>query len=163
MNKKWLFPGCLILVLCVAFYMYNKYHVAPGIQFNELSLSDLNGQPVKLESFKGKKLAVCFSASWCPNCLEELKDISSVKDKDYNDVEVIVISDEPLEKIIDFKERKGYPFTFLKLNQPFNAIGIYSIPTSYVINTKFEVMKESVGYVNWSDPSTAQHLKKLME
>lgn len=164
MNKKWIYPLGLIIALCVAFYFYGKYHVAPGIRFNELSLSDLDGRPVSMDSFKGKKIALSFSASWCPNCLEEMRDMNQVKDSELGDVEVIVISDEPLEKIRELKESKGYEkFTFLKLNAPFNSIGINSIPTSYIINTKMQVMKESVGYVNWRDPSTAQHLKKIME
>lgn len=163
MNKKWLYPAGLVVVLLVVFFFYSRYHVAPAIRFNELDLSDLNGQPVKFAGFRGKKLAVCFSASWCPNCLEELRDINLVKDKEYKDVEVIVISDEPIEKIAEFRERKGYPFTFLKLNAPFHTIGINAIPTSYVVNTQLQVMKESVGYVDWKDPSTAQHLNKLME
>jgi peroxiredoxin len=164
MNKKWMFPLGLIAMLCIAFYFYGKYHVAPGIRFSELSLSDLDGNPVNMDAYKGKKIALSFGASWCPNCLEEMRDINAVKDTELSDVEVIIISDEPLEKIRDLKERKGYDkFTFLKLNTPFSTIGINSIPTSYIINTKMRVMKESVGYVNWKDPSTAQHLKKIME
>jgi hypothetical protein len=33
----------------------------------------------------------------------------------------------------------------------------------YIINKKFEVKQENIGYLNWKDPSTCQHLKKLME
>ena len=163
MNKKLIFPAVLIIVLCVAFYLYGKYHVAPGIDFNKLELADLNGQPVSMQSFKGKKITLSFGASWCVNCIEELDDLKAIKEQELGDVEVIVISDESLEKIISFKERKGYPFTFLKMNKTFSSIGIHSIPTSYIINTNMQVMKETVGYINWRDHSTSQHLKKLME
>ena len=71
--------------------------------------------------------------------------------------------DEPLEKIMSFKEKTDYPFTFLKLTKGFNEIGIFSIPTSYIVNTKLEVKKETVGYLDWKDPSTAEHLVKLMD
>ncbi|MDP1802773.1 MAG: TlpA disulfide reductase family protein [Bacteroidota bacterium] len=163
MNKKW--TGIIILVIgaFIAFYFYNKYKTAPTIDFNKLNLSDLNGNPVKFSSFKGKKIVVSFSASWCPNCLEEMREMNDIKDTKLSDVEVIIISDEPLEKIMSWKSRKGYPFTFLKLEQGFNDIGIFSIPTSYIVNTKLEVKKEEVGYIDWKDESTAEHLKKLME
>jgi len=163
MNKKWIFPLGLIVALCVAFYFYGKYHVAPGIDLNSLDISDLSGQPVRMQAFKGKKIALSFGASWCPNCLEEMRDISAVKDKELSDVEVIIISDEPVETIKKWQESKGYPFTYLRLNKPFSSIGINAVPTSYIINTKMQVTKESVGYVNWRDPSTAQYLRKLME
>ena len=163
MNKKWINALFLVIAALVGFYFYNKYKVAPSIDFSKLSLVDLNQQPVNFNSFKGKKLVVCFSASWCPNCLDELKELNDIKSTKLNEVEVVVISDESLEKIIAFKEKKGYPFTFLKLNQNFNDIGIFSIPTSYIVNTKLEVKKETVGYLDWKDASTAEHLVKLMD
>ena len=163
MNKKWIYALGLVIAAVVIFYLYKHYRVAPAINFNQLSLVDLDEQPVKFENFKGKKTVVCFSASWCGNCLEELRDINSVKAEHLADVEILVISDEPIERIISFKNRTAYPFTFLKMNQTFNDIGIHSIPTSYILNTKLEIMKETVGYLNWKDPSTIEHLKKLME
>ncbi len=163
MNKKWISTIIALIGIFIAFYFYNKYNNAPSIDFNKLSLSDLNQQPVKFESFKGKKLVVCFSASWCPNCLDEMREMNDIKDTRLSDVEVVIISDESLEKIMSWKSRTDYPFTFLKLNQGFNDIGIFSIPTSYIVNTKLEVKKETVGYIDWKDESTVEHLKKIME
>ncbi|MEI8136575.1 MAG: TlpA disulfide reductase family protein [Bacteroidota bacterium] len=163
MNKKWINALILLVAALIGFYFYNKYKVAPSIDFTKLSLVDLNQQSVKFDAFKGKKVVVCFSASWCPNCLDELKELNDIKNSKLMDVEVVVISDEPIEKISSFKEKTAYPFTFLKLNQAFNDIGIFSIPTSYIINTKLEVKKETVGYLDWKDASTAEHLLKLMD
>ena len=162
MNKKVIYLIAFLALAFAAFYMYQKYRVAPAVNFTQLSLTDLNGQPVQFSSFKGKKTVVCFSASWCPNCRVELKDINQVKGE-LPDVEILVISDEPLDVVNAFKEKMGYPFTFLKMNQSFNAIGINSIPVSYLFNINQEVKKESVGYLDWKDPSTLVHLKKIME
>lgn len=163
MAKKWIYPVALIIAAFLAFYMYQKFRVAPSIKLNELNLSNLNGEDVSFESFKGKKIVLSFGASWCGNCREELDLLTSIKDRDLSDVEIIVISDEPIDKIIHFKEKRGYPFTFLKMNKPFHDIGINSIPTTYIINTKLEIKQETVGYLNWEDPSNLQYLKKLME
>lgn len=162
MNRKWMYLVGFLLLVFVAFYVYKKYRVAPTIDLSQLNLSDLEGKPVTFDSFNGKKKLVLFSASWCPNCLMELKDIFSIR-AELADVEILVISDEPLEVVNAFKESRNYPFTFLKLTRPFNEIGIYSIPVSYVVNTKQKVMKETVGYLDWKDPSTREHLKKLMD
>lgn len=153
----------LVIAGLVAFFIYQKYRVAPTIKLNELKLVDLNDHPVNFESFIGKKIVLCFGASWCGNCREELDVLSSIKQKDLSDVEIVVISDESIEKIIRFKEKRAYPFTFLKMNKSFNEIGINSIPTSYIVNTKLEIKKETVGYLNWKDASTLQHLRMLME
>ena len=67
------------------------------------------------------------------------------------------------EKLISFKDKKQYPFTFLKLNTPFSAIDIASIPTTYLVNTKGEIVYNKVGYIHWDDESNLNHLKTLME
>ncbi len=157
----------ILIALCVAafavFYFYNRYRVAPKVNFPVLQLQDLNGQTVSFDSFKGKKLVVSFGASWCPNCIEELTILKKINDTQLQGITVVVISDEPLEKISAFKERREYPFIFLKMDKTFDAIGIHSIPTTYIVNTKLEVVKEQVGYINWEDASTLNHLKTIME
>ena len=163
MNNKLKYLILAVLVLLTALFFYNKYKVAPKVDFNKLTLFDTQGNPVKLSDYKGKKLVVSFGASWCPNCLDELQMINAIKEKELADVEIIVISDEDMERVQGFKERKGYPFTFLKMNQSFNSIGVNSIPTTYIVNTKFEISDESVGFIDWSDASTVEGIKKLME
>lgn len=163
MNKKWIYPLGALIIGFIAFFFYNRYNLPPTIAFDKLSLTDVKGNPVKFDAYNGKKKFVCFSASWCPNCLEELRDLNKIKDTELSDIEIIVISDEPLEKINSFIEKKSYTFTFLKLEQGFGQIGIYSIPTSYLVNDREEIKKETVGYIDWTDPSTCQHMKKLLE
>lgn len=152
-----------VIAAVIGLFLYQKYRIAPSLNLPELDLVDLNAKSVAITSFKGQKLVLCFSASWCGNCREELNTIASIKDTELAGVTVVVISDEPIEKVKSFKERQAYPFVFLKMNKSFSDIGIYSIPTTYILNTNFEVKKETVGYIHWTDPSTLQHLKKIME
>lgn len=163
MYKKWIFPAGLAVAGLLIFFLYQKYQVAPSIDLKALNLSDLEGNKVNMESFKGDKILLSFGASWCGNCWHELNDLADIANTNLADVKVIVVSDETPEKIQHFKEKGAFPFIFLKMNVPFNTIGISSIPTSYIVNTKLEVKKETVGYIDWKDPSTCQHLKKLME
>lgn len=160
---KWTYLLAALLLAMGGFYMYQKYRVAPQLSFSTLPLRDLQGKEVRMEDYKGKKVLLCFGASWCGNCRVELKDLMAVYKEQLPDVEILVISDEKLETIRMFKESKSYPFTFLQLQGPFSSIGINSIPTSYILNKEQEVKKETVGYLNWTDPSTAKHLYMLME
>ena len=77
-------------------------------------------------------------------------------------IRAIIIDDEPLERVIKFKEYKDYPFTFLKLNQTFPSIGILSIPVSYFYDANMVLKADEVGEIEWSDPSTREHYKQLM-
>lgn len=163
MSKKINLIVLSVIVIFGAFYFYNKYRVAPKVNFPVLPLTDLNGTTVNFSDFKGKKLIVSFGASWCPNCIDELNTLKKINDSKLSGIEVVVISDEPIEKVTGFKERREYPFTFLKMSKSFSEIGINSIPTTYIVNTKLEVVKEQVGYIDWEDESTLNHLKTIME
>ncbi len=116
-----------------------------------------------IRALKGKKVIVSFYASWCPNCITELKEINSIKSEKLSDVTVLAITDESIEKMVNFKNNTHYPFTFVTLTNNFNTFGIFSIPTTYLLNTKGEVVYDNVGYIDWKDESTLEHLKSLMQ
>jgi len=163
MQKKWLYPLGFVLLGFTIFYLYQKYKVAPDIKLEQLAVQNLEGESVELNSYQGKKTVLCFAASWCGPCRNELKMISAYKEELYKDVEFIVISDETFSEINSFKEQISYPFVWLKLMNNLSAIGIFSIPTTYFVNTKGVVVKKTVGYIDWRDPSTAKHLNKVLD
>jgi peroxiredoxin len=164
MTKKTTYLILVIAMLAVAgMYFYNKYNVAPTIQISSLQVIDENAQKFDINSLKGKKVIISFYASWCPNCIQELKALNSIKNQRLADVEVLAITDESIDKLINFKTKKNYPFTFLKLVNPFSSIGIESIPTTYLLNTKGQIVYNKVGYISWDDESNLTHLKSLME
>lgn len=161
MQKKWIYALLALLGGLIILFYYNKYKVAPSIDITKLEIVTETEQPFSMSQLKGKKLIVSFYASWCGNCLEELRDINKIKNSDLSDVEVVCITDEPVEKITQFKERTGYTFLFLKLKKNFQDINIYSIPVTYIVNEKLEVVEEHLGYVDWTEASTLNHIKSL--
>lgn len=164
MSKKTTYKILIIAVLgVIGMYFYNKYNVAPSIQLTKLEVVDQNNTKFDFKSLIGKKVIVSFYASWCPNCIEELKTLNSIKSQKLADIEILAITDESMEKLISFKDKKQYPFTFLKLNTQFSAIDIASIPTTYLVNTKGEIVYNKVGYIHWDDESNLNHLKSIME
>ena len=164
MSKKTTYLILVIAILgVVGLYYYNKYNVAPSIQIAKLNVVDQDTNTFDIQSLKGKKVIVSFYASWCPNCIQELKELNSIKNQKLADVEVLAITDESIEKLVAFKTKTQYPFTFLTLTGTFPDIGINSIPVTYLLNTKGEIVYNNVGYIEWTDESTLEHLKSLME
>ena len=151
------------ITFLIGMYVYNKYNVAPQIDISKLEIIDEASQKFDIKSLKGKKVIISFYASWCPNCLDELEVLNKIKNEKLADITILAITDEPLEKLTSFKEKKQYPFTFLKLTKPFNDIGVFSIPTVYLLNTNNEIVYDNVGYINWEDETTLSHLKTLMK
>lgn len=151
------------LAVIIGMYLYKRYNVAPKIDLSKIEIIDMDTNVFEISSLKGKKVIVNFYASWCPNCIEELAELNKIKSSKLNDVEILAITDESLEKLIWFKNKKQYPFIFMKLNDVFPNIGIHSIPVTYLLNTKGEVVYEKVGYIAWDDDSNLEYLNQLMD
>src|SRR5262245_60892809 len=69
--KQLLVPSLLLPILFGACSYFNSDKIINGSQAPEISLPDINGQPITLSSFKGKIVLVQFWASWCKPCREE--------------------------------------------------------------------------------------------
>ncbi|HWY37799.1 MAG TPA: TlpA disulfide reductase family protein, partial [Bacteroidia bacterium] len=128
-----------------------------------LTYKDTSGNDVKLDKFKGKKIIFSFWGTWCGECLIELKQLNELKKIDMFDTEVILVSDEPIEKITRFMQRKKYPFTFLQFNRPFSEIHVNAFPTNYLINSRGEVTYSKVGAINWKDNSVISFAKENLK
>jgi thiol-disulfide isomerase/thioredoxin len=164
MSKRSTYIILIIAILgVIGLYYYNKYRVAPVLQIPALDVVSDDGNPFTISSLKGKKVIVSFYASWCPPCREELKVLSKIKNDKLSDIEILAITDEGIDKMIAFRNGKQFPFTFLTLKAPFSTIGINSIPVTYLLNTKGEIVYNNVGYIDWEDESTLSHLKALMD
>lgn len=164
MTKKTTYIILVIAILgVVGLYFYNKYNVAPAIDIVKLEVVDQDTNKFDIASLKGKKVIVSFYASWCPPCNQELKALNKVKDQKLAGIEILAITDESIEKLVEFKNRTQYPFTFLTITTMFSEIGIHSIPTTYLLNAQGEIVYNNVGFIDWEDESTMEHLKSLME
>lgn len=72
----------------------------------------LDGTVRKVEEFRGKVLLVNFWASWCPDCVNEFREIPENIIRKYADNEdfayVFISRGEENEAILKFLEKKGY-------------------------------------------------------
>lgn len=162
MRGRFIFVAALLAIALLGFYLYKKYRVAPDLQFRNLPLSDLQGNETTLQSFAGKPLVLSFAASWCGPCINELSSLREASAAVLPFANVVVVSDESPENILRLKELGNFPFEFMQLDQQFSDVGIHSIPTTYIFNSQGKVVKEHVGFIDWNDPSSRQHLISLM-
>jgi thiol-disulfide isomerase/thioredoxin len=165
MKQKNLLLLFVLLAGLVALYFYNKYKVAPGFDlFSSSEFVDVNGKSNKgIGDLKGKKIIVTFYASWCGDCLKEMKTLNELKSASLKDVEIVAITDEPVAKFESFIQRKNYPFHFYRFTKTFAEMGVHSIPVNYLVNTKGETVYEKVGAVNWENPEFVKQALRMME
>jgi len=126
------------------------------------SFVDLNDNIVDLTAFKGKKIVINYWATWCGPCLKEMPGLKRAEDalKSYN-YTFLLISDESVSKIAEFKKVKNYDFNFLKSIKSNETLGIYSLPTSYIFDEKGNKLETIVGTIAWDSQEIINKLKIL--
>lgn len=162
--KKYLLVGVIIVGIALfALYQYQKYRVAPKADLNSMTFTDTSGKVINLSVYKGRKIIFTFFATWCGDCLLEMKQLNETMQTKLKDVRVIVVSDEPMEKIKRFAMHKNYPFTYWQLPNPFAEINIYAIPVTYIINNESKITYSKVGAINWKDPSIVSYTEENLK
>lgn len=63
----------------------------PGLPV-EFCLGDVEGRPVSVAQFRGKRVLLNFWTTWCPSCVQEIPDLVALQQKRTNDLVVIGIS-----------------------------------------------------------------------
>ncbi len=121
----------------------------------DLSLKDLNGKTVTLSKLKGKVVFLNFFATWCPPCREEMPSIEklfkTVKNKSFV---LLAVSVDKIEesRLKEFVKDGGYTFPVLsdKESVSARAYGISSIPATYLIDKKGNIVKKIIGSRDWA-------------
>lgn len=115
----------------------------------DISLRDMDGNAVKLSDFKGKVIILNFFATWCPPCRQEIPDFVGLE-KQYADQGFVMIgvSLTPSKDVKPFAEKYGINYIILiGDDKASTAYGpIRSIPTTFIINKEFNVVKKYIGY-----------------
>ena len=80
--------------------------------------------------------------------------------KDYG-YTFLLVSDETLDEISDFKNQWNFDFNFLKSTKSFETLGVYAMPTSYIFDENGKIVETIVGAVEWDSKEMIDKLKIL--
>lgn len=136
MSKKAFWWGYLTgIVLSIGGIWLHSYLVeaqaTPEISLPTLSVTDLYGERIDVTTFADTPFVLNFWATWCKPCIEEFPHFEKAKSQFGDKIVLVMISDEPMEKIIAFKEKNPYSFIFLRSTRPLSHYGIISRPVTY--------------------------------
>ncbi|MCL3782018.1 TlpA family protein disulfide reductase [Prolixibacteraceae bacterium JC049] len=139
-------------------------------QIPEIDIKDLNGKVHTVEGVRqeGKALVVCFFATWCKPCLQEMNAIAEVYE-DWNEedgFELIAISIDDSRssaKVKSVVNGNDWPFkVFTDSNSELKrALKITSIPYTLILNKKGEVVYEKTSYTVGAEYELFEKFKKI--
>ena len=122
----------------------------------DFTLKDQYGTTHSLSEYEGKTIFLNFWATWCPPCKAELPDIQRLYEAYQGETkeELVVLGvaaplmgqEKTEEEIIAFLEENGYTYPVLMDTEweLFESYGIYSFPTTFMIDREGNVF----GYVS---------------
>ena len=126
------------------------------------SFEDLDGSPVELSDFKGKRVLLNYWATWCRPCIEEMPAMLRAQEVLVNENYVFLLaSDQSLEKIKSFKKKKQYDFTFLKFNGSLADMKINALPATFIYNESGKFRNRIDGATEWDSPRILDKLKAI--
>ena len=157
-------PLLVITVLAAVFFsgfLYWKFRMAPGINFRELRIITESGKETSLaEILPAMQMStiVVFGQSWCHDCHRELPRLQAMRLKHFPQVPVIVLTDEDQTTLQKWVSQTNLPLRYFRTSETFEALGVYSYPTTYILDSNYTSRYAKVGNVAWEqDP-----VKKLL-
>lgn len=131
------------------------------------TLKDLHGRPVSLRDLRGRVVFLNFWATWCPPCRLEMPTMEELHGEFGNQGLVILAINfrEGPEEVKAFFEEHHLTFKTL-LDREAEAFGLYeawSLPVTYLINKKGEIVGKVIGYRDWHNDLARSLFRQLLD
>lgn len=138
--------------------------VTSAIQKTEAksTYEDVDGNPIELVDYKGKRILLSYWATWCRPCIEEMPSLVEAQKilEDENYV-FLMASDQSIKKINAFQAKKNFDLTFVKYNGALASEDITALPATFIYNEKGEKVDRIDGMTEWNSPEIIQKLKNI--
>lgn len=159
-RKNWLTAilGIAVLVL-LAVRIYGN---PKSMRFDNLSIQTLEGQDVDMAQFEGKPMVLHYWATWCGPCRAEMPGLLETS-KAYGDkVSFLLVSDEKIRTLKNYvAQAGGGELPIYHKTSTIKLKGVFSIPQTYILNSKGEVVQSFEGAVDWRDGRVQRLLDEL--
>ena len=152
---------CYFLLIGCNSFINSKESDLESLQLKS-SFIDLEENNLDFSKFNNGKVVVSFWATWCAPCIKEMPSIKRAEEilEDYG-YTFLLVSDETIDKISNFKNEMNFDLKFLKSNKSFESLGVYAMPTSYIFNENGEIVETFVGVIEWDSEEIISKLKML--
>lgn len=130
---------------------------------SKIKLADAKGQALDSEQFDNKIVILNLWATWCTPCIREMPDLVKMQNELPVDFVLLLASDESLEKIQQFTERRPFDLTFAQIQTSVESLGVYSLPTTFIIGKDGQLLETLVGARKWDSTEQIEQLKTYLK
>lgn len=147
----------LIILLISTFWACEQNDVR-----EELALVDLNGNAHAVGQFGNDYLLVNFWATWCKPCIEEMPSLQKLQNEFGEDLTVILVSDEKLDKINAFREKYNVQLPMYQMAEATTKFQLQFLPTTMLISPNGDLLLLEEGERVWDAPDMQQQITDAM-
>ena len=150
-KRVYMFVSTVIVVLTTLLFSVNPLYSATKMPSFSLE-SVTTGMAVSSETFAGKSLLITFFATWCPPCIQEIPNLIEVQNTfgegNFSVIALSVDQEGPkvVRRIVE-KKNINYPVMMADDSVTRDFGGVYGIPTSFLVNSRGNVVKKYTGYI----------------
>jgi thiol-disulfide isomerase/thioredoxin len=116
--------------------------------FDDIELTTLSGERVSTSQFRGKTVVIDFWGTWCPPCVEELKDFKSFQAA-HPDVVLLALAETTAERATIAKIVRRDKLNNLRIGiaplAMWEKVGLTGVPNALVIDGSGTVRVEHLG------------------
>ena len=139
-----------ILFLVATLSLYGQERVLPRIELKDLSGKSFSTEDISNDN---KPVVICFWATWCKPCIEELTKLHELY-PDWSSetgVKILAVSiddSRTSKKVAPFIRTRGWLFDiYLDENSDFRrSMGVTNPPHSFLLDSDNKVVYEHIGY-----------------
>jgi thiol-disulfide isomerase/thioredoxin len=127
-----------------------------------IKLTDLEGNDVDLQSFKGKTIFLNFWATWCKPCIKEMPSIERARVQlEPQGFVFLAASDESLKRILKFSKKIPHEFQIVRLEGDIFDLDVKALPTTFIIDGSGKIIFNEIGAREWDDEANIDMLLAL--
>lgn len=128
------------------------------------TLLDEDGRVFDIASTKGKVVILNFWATWCPPCIAEKPSFQALYNDYKDNVIFLFVTTDDADKVKAFKEKHGYTLpTYFQQDGPPAALYSTSLPASYVIDKKGNIVVQKFRAADWNSSKFRVSLDELIQ
>lgn len=139
-----------------------------GSRAPEFALKNIRGSYVSITALRGKVIVLNFWASWCPPCRNEMPELETLYIR-YRGrgLEVLAVSTDTSESSLR-EYLSEHPLSFRVLYDKDSSVskelyGVFSIPTSFLIDRDGMVVRKFYGPQEWTAPDITGKIESLLK
>ncbi len=128
-------------------------------RLTDFHILTLEGETVDVSKYQGKRVFINVWATWCRPCVQEMPTIAeAMKQLEGENVVFIFASPEDPEEIIGFRDRRDFPFDYVRLTN-LESLSIEALPTTFIFDVDGNLEFGEEGFRNWSTPDNLSIIK----